>query len=67
MVKSITGAIRRIRTLAVWRNTRGQDLVEYALLAGLVAVASGLFLPGISESMCEIYSQLESKLDEAAQ
>ena len=67
MVKSITGAIRRIRTLAVWRNARGQDLVEYALLAGLVAVASGLFLPGISESMCEIYTQLESRLDEAAQ
>ena len=67
MVKSITGVIRGIRKLAIWRNTRGQDFVEYALLAGLVAVASGLFLPGISESMCEIYTELESRLDEAAQ
>ena len=67
MVKSITGVIRRIRRLAIWRNTRGQDFVEYALLAGLVAVASGLFLPGISESMCEIYTRLESRLEVAAQ
>ena len=67
MVKSITGIIRRIRRLALWRNTRGQDFVEYALLAGLVAVASGLFLPGVSESMCEIYTRLESRLEVAAQ
>ena len=28
-----------ILALRVWRDTRGQDLVEYALAAGLVAVA----------------------------
>ena len=67
MVKIITGVIRQIRRLAVWRDTRGQDFVEYALLAGLVAVASGLFLPGVSESMCEIYTKLGSRLDQAAQ
>ena len=67
MVKSITAVIRQISRLGVWRDTRGQDLVEYALLAGLVAVASGLFLPGLSESMCEIYTKLGSRLDQAAQ
>lgn len=44
----------------------GQDLVEYALLAGLVAVAAGLFLPGLSTSMDSIYSKLASKLAEAS-
>ena len=43
-----------------------QDLVEYALLAGLVAVASGLFAPELSESMRSIYSRLAVKLGEAA-
>ncbi|MBI1355337.1 MAG: hypothetical protein GC160_13395 [Acidobacteria bacterium] len=43
-----------------------QDLVEYALLAGVVAVASGLFAPQLSESMGAIYSKLATKLTQAA-
>lgn len=42
-----------------------QDLVEYALLASLVAVASGLFAPELTESMGAIYSKLSIKLTEA--
>ena len=55
--------ISRLRLLA--EDTEGQDLVEYALLAGLVAVASGLFVPSITASMDTIYSRLASKLVEA--
>ncbi len=54
-----------IYRLSIWRDNRGQDLVEFALLAGLVGVASGLFLPGITESMNAIYSRITSKLVEA--
>jgi Flp pilus assembly pilin Flp len=50
---------------SIWKDDHGQDLVEYALLAGLVAVASGLFLPGMRESMDAIYSRVQSKLIEA--
>ena len=49
----------------IWRDERGQDLVEYALLAGLTTVASGLFVPDLSVSMQAIYSKLASKLVEA--
>ena len=49
----------------IWNDSHGQDLVEYALLAGLVAVASGLFLPGMEDSMGAIYSRMKSKLIEA--
>jgi Flp pilus assembly pilin Flp len=52
--------------LRLWREERGQDLVEYALLAGLVAVASGLFIPQVSESMVTIFSRMASKLSQAA-
>jgi Flp pilus assembly pilin Flp len=51
---------RRLR-----RNESGQDLVEFALLAALVAVASGLFLPGLSDSLDVIYSRIASKLLQA--
>jgi Flp pilus assembly pilin Flp len=50
----------------LWRRIcvedRGQDLVEYALLAGFIAVAAGVFLPDVSASMYTIYSRVASKL-----
>ncbi len=63
---SVNLTIARIRRLAIWRDERGQDFVEYALLAGLVAVASVLFMPGMSESMSQIYSRLAEKLVQAS-
>jgi Flp pilus assembly pilin Flp len=51
---------------ALWNDTRGQDLVEYALLAGFVAVAAGALLPGISTSISKIFSRMGSVLTAAA-
>lgn len=45
---------------------RGQDLVEYALLAGFIAVAAGALLPGISGSISTIFSKMSSVLVKAA-
>jgi len=49
----------------IWKDTRGQDLVEYALLAGFVAVAAGVFIPDVSNAMSSIYSRVASKLVDA--
>jgi len=48
------------------RDDRGQDLVEYALLAGFIAVAAGALLPGISSSISTIFSRMASVLTKAA-
>ncbi len=48
------------------RDNRGQDLVEYALLAGFIAVAAGALLPGISTSISVIFSRMSSVLANAA-
>ena len=48
------------------REDRGQDLVEYALLAGFIAVAAGALLPGISSSISTIFSRMASVLVAAA-
>ncbi len=47
-------------------DSEGQDLVEYALLAGFVAVAAGALLPGISTSISTIFSHMGSVLSAAA-
>ena len=50
----------------LWKDTRGQDLVEYALLAGFIAVAAGALLPTISTSVSKIFSRMSSMLTAAA-
>ena len=55
-----------VKLLGMVRDTRGQDLVEYALLAGFIAVAAGALLPGISTSISTIFSKMASVLTNAA-
>ncbi len=48
------------------RDRKGQDMVEYALLAGFIAVAAGALLPTISESISLIFSKMGSVVSAAA-
>ncbi|HEV1286888.1 MAG TPA: Flp family type IVb pilin [Bryobacteraceae bacterium] len=49
-----------------WKNTRGQDLIEYALMAGFVAVAAGAIMPGVATSISTIFSEVASVMTGAA-
>ena len=42
------------------RDRRGQDLIEYALMAGFVAVAAGAIMPGVASSINVIFSKVNS-------
>jgi len=44
------------------RDTRGQDLIEYALLAGFIAVACGAVFPELTPSFSAIISRVGSAL-----
>jgi Flp pilus assembly pilin Flp len=50
----------------IWRDARGQDLIEYALMAGFVAVAAGAIMPGVASSISTIFSQVSSVLTSAS-
>lgn len=52
--------------LAIVLNTKGQDLVEYALMAGFVAVSAGAIMPGIASSISTIFSQVASVMTGSA-
>lgn len=47
-------------------DRRAQDMVEYALLAGFVAVAAGAILPNVANSLNIIFSKLASVTSVAA-
>ena len=48
------------------KDTRGQDLIEYALMAGFVAVAAGALMPGISSSISRIFSKVATTMANSA-
>jgi pilus assembly protein Flp/PilA len=52
--------------LKIWKDTRGQDLIEYALMAGFVAVAAGAIMPNVATSISTIFSKISSVLSNAA-
>jgi pilus assembly protein Flp/PilA len=52
--------------LKVMKDTRGQDLIEYALMAGFVAVAAGAIMPGVATSISTIFSKIGSVMTNAA-
>jgi Flp pilus assembly pilin Flp len=49
-----------------WKDKRGQDLIEYALMAGFVAVAAGAIMPGVAVSISTIFSEVASVMTGAA-
>jgi pilus assembly protein Flp/PilA len=43
-----------------WHDTQGQDLVEYALAAGMVAVAAVAAMPQLSTVVSTVFNKIGS-------
>jgi Flp pilus assembly pilin Flp len=52
--------------LQIWKDRKGQDLIEYALMAGFVAVAAGAIMPGVASSINVVFSKVNSLMIDAA-
>jgi pilus assembly protein Flp/PilA len=52
--------------LRIWTDTHGQDLIEYALMAGFVAVSAGAIMPGVATNISKIFSKCASAMTAAA-
>ena len=52
--------------LLIWKDNKGQDLIEYALMAGFVAVAAGAIMPDVATSVSQIFSKVNSVLSNAS-
>jgi pilus assembly protein Flp/PilA len=46
--------------LRLTSDEKAQDMVEYSLLAGFIAVAAGAVLPTVSASISTIFSKMVS-------
>jgi pilus assembly protein Flp/PilA len=57
---ALTKAIWKLR---ICQDTRGQELLEYALVAGFIACACGAALPDIGSSVLMVFSKVLSVLN----
>jgi len=55
-----------IRARNLRQEVKGQDLIEYALMAGFVAVAAGALMPNIASSISTVFSKITSILADAS-
>ena len=49
-------------SLRIWSDLHGQDLIDYAMIAGFIAVVTGMFLPNVSKDVSRVYSELRRML-----
>lgn len=63
MMQLMLGTIWRLK---MRKDVRGQDLIEYALMAGFVAVAAGALMPSIATSISTVFSNVGSVMAAAA-
>ena len=59
-MKRINECVLRLK---VWQDTSGQDLVEYALAAGMVAVAAVACMPALSSVVSNVFTKIGSIID----
>ncbi|HEY7388074.1 MAG TPA: Flp family type IVb pilin [Bryobacteraceae bacterium] len=49
----------------IWRDKRAQDLVEYALAAGMVALVAVAAMPQLSSTINDVFSRIGSLINSA--
>ncbi len=49
-----------------WNEEEGQDLIEYALLAGFIIVTSATILQTIGQNVSTVFTGVQSKTGAAA-
>ena len=52
--------IRLIAQWRIWSDQRGQDLIEYGLLAALVTVSAVAVMPGVASNIDIVFSKVNS-------
>jgi len=56
--KPMTKIVNAIWKMKIWKDNQGQDLVEYALMAGFLGAASAFTLPQVAASISNILGTL---------
>ena len=53
--------------LRIWKDTRGQDMLEYALIAAFIAAMWGVITVGVAINVSTVFSKVTSSIDQSQQ
>jgi Flp pilus assembly pilin Flp len=54
----MTKIINATLKLKIWKDNHGQDLVEYALMAGFLGASTGFTLPTVAADIATVFSKV---------
>jgi len=57
--------LNSIWKLKIWKDTRGQDFLEYALIAAFIVLCYGAISPQVAPAVCNVFSKVQSNLTKA--
>jgi Flp pilus assembly pilin Flp len=57
--------LNAILKVKIWKDTRGQEMVEYALLGGFLVTACGAASPVVANNLVTAFSHIVQALDAA--
>jgi pilus assembly protein Flp/PilA len=52
--------------LKIWRDSRGQELIEYALIAAFMVTAWGAVSPAVASDVSTVFSKVSDSLSASA-
>ena len=58
--------IRAIWSVRIWKDTRGQDMLEYALYVAAIATLYAAISPSVATSLSTIFSKISSSMSGAS-
>jgi pilus assembly protein Flp/PilA len=54
--------LNTVLKLKIWRDTRGQEFIEYALIAGFLITAWGAVSPVVAADVSTVFSKVSDSL-----
>jgi Flp pilus assembly pilin Flp len=64
-ITKMNSVFSQLAAIRLLKDRSAQDLIEYAIMAGFVAVAAGAVLPGITAKIATIFTTVASALSAA--
>ena len=58
----MTKLINACLKLKIWKDTHGQDLTEYALMAAFLAASTGFTLPAVAADIATVLTKVAGML-----
>lgn len=58
--------LKTVLRLKIWKDSRGQELVEYALIAAFLVAAGGAISPAVASNVSNVFSKVTSSLSLSA-